>query len=73
MVKQSIVSWHFPHSKNSKMGDWPNARVNIRPGIALASKYVLELTAHALEGILQCQECYSEHKVEATMNDLNHT
>ena len=24
-------------------------------------------------GILQCQECYSEHKVEATMNDLNHT
>ena len=24
-------------------------------------------------GILQCQECYSEHKVEATMNDINHT
>ena len=51
------------------MGDWTNARVNIRPGIALASKYVLELTP----GILQSQECYSEHKVEATMDDLNHT
>ena len=57
MVKRSIISWHFPHSKNSKMGDWSNAIVNIRPGIALASKYMLELTLHAL------QESNSEQKV----------
>ena len=24
-------------------------------------------------GVLRCQECYSEHKVEATMNNLLHT
>ena len=24
-------------------------------------------------GILRCQECYSEHNVESTMNDINHT
>ena len=55
------------------MGDWSNARVNIRPCIALASKYVLELTVHALQESSGAKNVTQKHKVEATMNDLNHT
>ena len=42
-------SSHFPHSENSKIPQWSDAKTNIRSGTAPVRLHVCEVTAPALQ------------------------